>query len=169
MALVPDVRLRDLGPRDAAVLSQWLHAPDIEAWWGTLASAQSEMRLVAESPSALRCMIEAGGETVGYAHAFDSSLSALSDHPAIPRGTWMCHAFVGSPMHRGRGVGQQALDLLVLDVFATTLAVACAVIVPVRRERAARAHETAGFRWVAIGDDPVLGPSWLMLRSRPSR
>jgi aminoglycoside 6'-N-acetyltransferase len=169
MAPPAHVGLRDLGPRDASVLSQWLHAPDIEAWWGTLASAQSEIRLVAESPSALRRMIDADGETVGYAHAFDSGLSAHSDHPAIVSGAWMCHAFVGSAPHRGRGIGQQALDLLVIEVFATTLAVACAVVVPVRRERAARAYEATGFRWVAISNDPVLGPSWLMLRGRPQR
>ncbi len=67
----------------------------------------------------------------------------------------------------GRGMGEKALDLLVREVFTTTLAVACAVLVPVRRERAARAHETVGFRWIAIRDDPLLGPSWLMLRERP--
>ena len=31
---------------------------------------------------------------------------------------------------------------------------------------ALRAYEQAGFRWIRVWDDPVFGPSWLMLLER---
>ena len=52
-------------------------------------------------------------------------------------------------------------------MFATTLAVACSGLVSIRNEAAARAYERAGFRWLQVLQDPLLGPSWLMLKERP--
>ena len=86
--------------------------------------------------------------------------------PAVPAGTWDCDLFIGSEPDRGRGHGQAALDLLVGEVFATTLAIACMIVISVRNERAARAYENVGFRWVAVTWDPIQGPSWVMLRDR---
>jgi len=41
-------------------------------------------------------------------------------------------------------------------------------VVSVKTEMAARAYERANFRWRRIWSDPLLGPSWLMLRERPA-
>ena len=60
------------------------------------------------------------------------------------------------------------LALLAEEVFATTLAVACSGVVSIRNEAAARAYERAGFRWQRIWSDRLLGPSWLMLKERPT-
>jgi hypothetical protein len=65
------------------------------------------------------------------------------------------------------GRAAEALSLLAEEVFATTLALACYGLVPVTNEAAARAYEGARFRWRQIWSDPVLGPSWVMLRERP--
>jgi hypothetical protein len=62
----------------------------------------------------------------------------------------------------------EALALLAEEVFATTLAIACCGLVPITNEAVARAHERAQFRWRHVWNDPVLGPSWVMLRERPS-
>ncbi len=59
------------------------------------------------------------------------------------------------------------LALLTEEVFATTLAVACSAVVSIRNEAAVRAYERAGFRWLRVLQDPLLGPSWLMLKERP--
>ena len=58
------------------------------------------------------------------------------------------------------------LALLTEEVFATTLAVACSSLVSIRNETAARAYERTGFRWLQVLQDPLLGPSWLMLKER---
>jgi hypothetical protein len=62
----------------------------------------------------------------------------------------------------------EALALLAEEVFTTTLAIACCGLVPITNEPVARAHERAQFRWRQIWNDPVLGPSWVMLRERSS-
>lgn len=161
--------LRPAKPGDRDLIHRWLRNPEVSRWWGNLASAEAEISLALESGSALCRIIETGGLPIGYAQAADCGLTSSPPIAAVPAGTWNCHVFIGSEAHRGRGAGQAALDLLVGEVFASTLAVACMIAVPVRNERAARAHEAAGFRWVAVAEDPIHGPSWVMLRERPPR
>jgi RimJ/RimL family protein N-acetyltransferase len=160
------IRLRPLELSDDLLLRRWIATPDVQRWWGSAASAEAEMRLARADPAAITRMIVAGGETVGYAQALDASL--LGDRPpSAPAGAWDCDLFIGSPAHRGLGLGGRALDLLVAEVFRSSLALACMLLVSVRNERAARACEAIGFRWSAIHDDAQLGPCWVMLRDRP--
>ena len=35
-------------------------------------------------------------------------------------------------------------------------------------EPAIRAYERAGFQWARVWEDPISGPSWMMLRHRPA-
>ena len=114
-------------------------------------------------------MIEIEGVAVGYAQAVDNGRPNAPRGGPVPAGAWDCNLFIGSAPHRGQGHGQRALDLLVAEVFASTLAVACVIVVSVRNERAARAYEKIGFKWVAVAEDPIHGPSWVMLRERPRR
>jgi RimJ/RimL family protein N-acetyltransferase len=47
--------------------------------------------------------------------------------------------------------------------------VALSVFVSLANEPAIRAYERAGFQWAEVWEDPIFGPSWMMLRHRPAR
>lgn len=168
MAACPDVsvHLRPVAAADWPLIRGWLALPEIQRWWGNLASAEAEMRLAFETPSALCRIVEVHGSPVGYAHAMDATLWGSDLPDGMPPGTWDADVFIAAPQYRGRGVGRTALKLLAAEVFSTTLAVAISVFASIRSEQAVRAYEQAGFRWVRVWDDPVLGPSWLMLLER---
>ncbi|MFM9942514.1 MAG: GNAT family N-acetyltransferase [Hyphomicrobiaceae bacterium] len=164
----PELRLLPVAPRDQGLIRHWLRDPGVQAWWGNAAAAEAEVAVVLASDGALARMIHLGDEPIGYAHAVDS---ASLDGPlpvAIQPGTFDCDLFIGVAAHRGQGHGQRALDLLALEVFGTTLALACSVVVSIRNERAVRAYERVGFVWKSVWQDPIAGPSWVMVRQRPA-
>lgn len=161
------VRLLPVGARDQLQIRQWLRDPGVQAWWGNAAAAEAEIAIALQSEAALARMITVDGESIGYAHALDAaSLEPPFPHVIKP-GTYDCDLFIGAAPHRGQGHGQRALELLAHEVFATTLALACSIVVSVRNERAVRAYERAGFIWKSVWNDPMSGPSWVMLRERP--
>jgi RimJ/RimL family protein N-acetyltransferase len=162
------VRLRPATPEDRFRIHRWLVEPAIQAWWGNAASAEAEVNLAMASETALCRIIEYGNDAVGYAHAVEIGLWGGARPAELAPGTWDTDLFIASEPHRGRGLGAVALDLLVAEVFATTLAVACCGVVSIRNEAAVRAYEQAGFRWLRIWHDPLSGPSWLMLKDRPA-
>ena len=42
------------------------------------------------------------------------------------------------------------------------------IALSVRQENpAVRLYERAGFRWLRIWQDPLIGPAWLLLKERP--
>lgn len=168
-AAIPDVSLRPFTAADWPLLQRWLARPDIEAWWGPAASSEAGVRMALESRAALCRLVIADGEPVGYAHAVDATLWGEALPEGLPAGTWDIDIFIASGAFRGRGAGSAALEQLVAEVFSTTLAVAVCIFVSVRNERAVRAYEKAGFRWLGISRDPGLGPHWIMLRERPAR
>ena len=155
-------------PRDADdLLRRWLAVPAVVAWWGNRAVAEARLRLAAESRAAIRCLVLLDGEPIGYAQALDSAGAGGPVNARLDPGIWECDLFVGSERHRGQGLGTAALDLLVTEVFATTLATGCAIFVPVASERVARACEGIGFRWTGVTRDPATGMVWVMVRNRP--
>jgi aminoglycoside 6'-N-acetyltransferase len=160
------VDLRAVVPADRFLVRRWLTEPHVEAWWGSRATAEADVTLALSSSSALCRMILYEGNPVGYAQAVDVDLRRETKPADIPAGSYDVDLFVGAKDLLGKGIGRRALDLLTADVFATTLAVACCVVPSIRNEAAVRAFEKAGFRWVAIFDDPINGPSWVMLKLR---
>ena len=162
-----ELRLRPATPEDRFRIRRWLAEPEIAAWWGNAASAEAEINLAMASETALCRIIECDGAPIGYAHAVEIGLWGAERPEDLAPGTWDIDLFVASPEHRGRGVGAAALARLTGEVFATTLAVACASVVSIRNEAAVRAYERAGFHWRRVWHDPLSGPSWLMLRERP--
>ncbi len=148
------------------MLRAWLQRKDVQRWWGSAASAEAEIRMVFETPSAIGRIVECEGKPVGYAHAIDATYWGASLPEGIPPGAWDVDIVIADPAHRGRGVGQAALEELAGEVFSTTLAVALCVFVSVRNEKAVRAYERAGFKWKCVWDDPEFGASWMMLRQR---
>lgn len=161
-----EVRLRPATPEDRFTIRRWLADPKVQSWWGNVASAEAEITLAMSSPSALCRIIECDGLAVGYAQAAEVGLWG-QDRPQLAPGTWEIAYFMGPQDPGNAGLGPAALTLLVEEVFATTLALACCGVAPIRNEAAVRAYEKAGFRWQQIWRDALLGPAWLMLRERP--
>jgi ribosomal protein S18 acetylase RimI-like enzyme len=162
------VCLRPVEAADWPLIRGWIKRPDIERWWGSATAAEAEMRLVAETGPAIARIVLVAGEPAGYAHAIDAGhWGELPD--GMPPGTWDVDMFIAEPRHRRKGVGETALNLLAEEVFATTLALSLSVFVSVANEAAVRAYERAGFEWARVWEDPIVGPSWMMLRHRPAR
>lgn len=164
-----DVHLRPVEAGDWALIRAWIQRPDIQRWWGSGAAAEAEMRLVAETGPALARVVLVQGAPVGYAHAIDAAHWGGALPEGMPAGTWDADIFIAEPSARGRGVGERALRLLADEVFTTTFAMAMAVFVSVANEPAIRAYERAGFQWARVWEDPIFGPSWMMLLPRPGR
>jgi RimJ/RimL family protein N-acetyltransferase len=162
----PTITLRPATPGDRFMIRRWLADPDIETWWGSRASAEAEIALAMESPSALCRIIEDTAQPVGYAHAVDAGLWGETLPKEIPPGCWDLDIFIGSATHRAQDSGQRAIELLAREVFATTLAVACCIVISVKNEAAVRAYERTGFRWLSVWNDPASGPSWVLLKER---
>ncbi|MEO1205166.1 MAG: GNAT family N-acetyltransferase [Pseudomonadota bacterium] len=163
-----NVRLRPANEGDWPELKRWLALPGVVQWWGSANAVEAEIRIVFETPSAVARIIQLDGRPIGYAHAIDSTHWGQDLPNGMPRGTYDVDCLIAEPHHRGRGIGRRAVEMLVDEVFATTLCIACSVTVPVRNETVVRAYEKIGFRWVEVFDDPEVGPSWLMLKHRPS-
>ena len=163
-----EVHLRPAQPEDRFRMRRWLTDPEVQAWWGNAASAEAEITLAMGSEASLCRIIESAGEPIGYAHAVEIGLWGEQQPDGLPAGTWDIDLFIASAEHRGRGAGRAPLSLLVEEVFATRLAIACCAVVSIRNEAAARAYEKAGFRWLRIWQDPIDGPCWVMLKERPA-
>ncbi len=166
------VSLRPALAEDRFRIRRWLADPEVEAWWGNAASAEAEINMAMSSAAALCRIVESEGAPIGYAHALEIGLWADERPAELEPGTWHISYFLStnfrSGQHRGPDLGSAVVALLAAEVFATTLAVACSGVVSIRNEAAARAYERAGFRWQQIWSDRLLGPSWLMLKERPT-
>src|SRR5262245_21638500 len=161
------VRLRPALIEDRFRSRGWLANRGTAAYLGKCDSAEAEISWALASQTALRRIVEGDRTPIGYAHALEIGLWTEERPPDLASGTWHIGYFLGlgqrCPLHTGAAV----LALLSAEVFSTTLAMACPSVVSVKNETAARAYERAGFRWLRIWNDRLLGPSWLMLRERP--
>jgi aminoglycoside 6'-N-acetyltransferase len=167
MTIEQAVRLRAATPEDRFVVRRWLSDPQVQSWWGTAASAEAKITLALASTAALPRIIERDGIAIGYAQAVETGLWAAAPPDGVPAGGWDVDYFMAPAAGDATEVGSTVLALLTEEVFATTLAVACSGLVSITNEAAARAYERAGFRWLQVLQDPLLGPSWLMLKERP--
>jgi aminoglycoside 6'-N-acetyltransferase len=161
------IRLRPMSAGDWPLVRRWLARPDVEAWWGPISATEPGIRLARDGRGLCR-IVEVAEVPVGYAQAVDIALWGEQLPTGIPPGTWDLDVFIADERHRGQGIGSRALSALADEVFATTLAPAVSVFVAVRNERAVRAYERAGFRWIAIAQSAGV-PEWVMLQDRPVR
>ncbi len=164
-----DCRLRDVTLVDRPMIWRWLRQPDVASWWGNAPSGVATVSTALASSTAICRIIERqGAEPIGYVQALDcGALGALASTSLMP-GAWQCDAFIAVAGARGKSYGRSAVDLVVREVFSSSLALTCTVMLPIRREQTARAYESIGFHWVRIVDDALLGPCWLMQRDRGS-
>ncbi|MFN3867562.1 MAG: GNAT family N-acetyltransferase, partial [Hyphomicrobiaceae bacterium] len=135
----PALALRRATTADWRLIRQWIALPDIQRWWGSPAAAEAEIRMALDGEAAISCLVMLGEEPIGYAHAIDAAHWGPSLPDGMPAGTWDIDVFIATPEHRGKGLGEAAVNLLAAEVFATTLALALSVFVPVTNERAVRA------------------------------
>jgi RimJ/RimL family protein N-acetyltransferase len=164
---VAEIALRSVLPQDWDRVRAWLQQAEIQAWWGGLAAAEAEIAIAAESPSAICRLIVVDDIPIGYGHALDADLVRSTRTDGLLPGTYVAALFIADPAHRQRAAGETALSALTREVFSSTLAPACATLVPVRHEAAVRAAERAGYSWIGVRDDGPGGRSWLMVRERP--
>lgn len=157
--------LRPATQEDRFRIRRWLAAPDTELWWGDRASAEAQITLAMGSPAALCRIIEHGADPTGYAQASEVGLWSEAWPQELPPGSWQVAVLLAAGPNQTEW-RRRALDAITEEVFATTLAVACAAAIPVTCEPAVRAYEMAGFRWSRIWHDPLLGAVWLMLKER---
>lgn len=160
--------LRPATSADWRSIRAWIARPEVQRWWGSPNAAEAEIRIALDSEAAISRMVVLGDEPIGYAHAIDASHWGPSLPDGMPAGTWDIDVLIAAPEHRGQGFGERAVDLLAAEVFSTTFALALSVFVSVKNEAAVRAYERAGFEWVRVLEDPIFGPSWMMLRERPA-
>ncbi len=161
-----NIQLRPAEQTDWNQIRQWLALPDIQQWWGPLATTEAEVMLALKSDHAICRVICADGEAVGYGHAVDATVWGDELPEELAPGTWDIDLFIAARQFRNRGVGGKAVGLLSEEVFATTLATAVCVFPSIANEQAVRAYERAGFRWKSVWQDPIFGPSWFMVRER---
>lgn len=160
------MRIRPVAEEDRFLIRRWLSDPEVQRWWGGAAAAEAAITLALESVHALPRVVECDSRPIGYTQAIDAAILGEQQPAQMPPGSWQVAFFTGVAEHRDQNVEGTALALLAGEVFSTTLAVACCGIVSVRNEAGVRAYEKAGFRWLQIWPDRVLGPCWLMEKSR---
>jgi hypothetical protein len=186
--------LRPATAEDRPRIRRWLALPAARSWVGDAPGAEARVILAMGSAAALCRVVEEAAVPIGYGHAAEAALWAGSLPAVVAPGTWELELFIAAPAKThpapadvapagageaaGAALGEtpqparrpcaaEALALLADEVFATTLAIACCGLVPVTHEAAVRAYERAHFRWQRIWNDPVRGPTWVMLRERP--
>lgn len=163
------VTLRPATQRDWPRIDRWLTQPEIGRWWGSRSAAQAAVIAALDAPMGLCSIVEVEGSAAGYAHALEADAHGGFPAERDMSGCYRIDAFVGEAGFRGRGIGGMALRLVTTEVFQTTLAIAAVAVVSIRNEAAVRAHEKAGFAWVRVVQDPLLGPCWLLRRERADR
>jgi len=161
------IRLRPATAEDGFLIRRWLRDPATQGCWGNRASAEAEITLARLSETALTRIVTWEKRPIGYAQAIDIGLRHGAKPPEFLPGTWDTQFCMALPRQRAKSVLAAIPALLAAEVFASTLAVACSGLVLIRQEMVARAYEQAGFRWRRIWNDPLFGPTWLMLKERP--
>jgi aminoglycoside 6'-N-acetyltransferase len=167
-AIEPRLHLREVADGDRFRLHRWMADPHVGAWFGSRTAAEALLLLARETPSALARLILLEGTPIGYAQALDAEIAEADRRPGWPRGALVLDAFIGEATHRGQGHGAHALTLVRDEVFATTLAPAVVILVPITREDLVRRLEHAGFRWRSIQNDTTRGACWVMMAERAS-
>ncbi len=163
------VALRPLTDGDHFLVRRWLREPEIFHWWGSVSAAEAEVNLALAGASTLCRMVCRDGVAIGYAHAGDAALWHSRLPAELPSGAWDMHVFIGDRAARGSGAGPAAIRLLLAEVWTTTLALACSVLVPIDSEAAVRVYEKAGFRWRGIVRDGTGRSLWLLVHEREGR
>jgi aminoglycoside 6'-N-acetyltransferase len=148
-----DVGLGAVSPkRHRPLIERWLRNPHVVRWWGIQEEFVSTLERRSPDTHAL---ITAGGRPVGYLcwqHPSRAELVAaqLTD---LPEHLVDIDILIGEPTCIGRGIGPQALTLLLKRLESEGVEVA-GLAASVSNRSAIRAFEKAGFRLFRDFEEP---------------
>jgi aminoglycoside 6'-N-acetyltransferase len=143
-------------------LRGWLLRPHVARWWG---DAQQAMEHAAQCRPDAHAVIVADGTPVGYLCWQTPSLAELADAGLtdLPEGLVDIDILIGEPGLLGRGVGSQALKLLLARLHKESSFSHAGLGTSESNVRAIRAFERAGFRLFREFQDPEWGPCRYMM------
>lgn len=142
----PSVRLRPLRPEDYATVLSWYGDPEVVA---------PHDRFLTDTPETFAQGVEsAAGDPTSLAPRFAVERRSESDLAGIV-GHYLAHPvleyvdiwyLIGNPAARGRGVGGEAVGLLVEHLFRTTSVERVGATIDVENAPSVRIVERLGFR-----------------------
>ena len=135
----------------------WLRQPHVARWWG---DAQEAMDHATQSAPEAHALIVEDGTPVGYLcwqkpTRQELEAAGLTD---LPEGLVDIDILIGEPDLLGRGIGSQALQLLLVRLRQELSVLFAGLGTSVSNVRAMRAFERAGFRFFRDFQDPEWGP-----------
>ena len=172
---------RPLVRQDFPLLSEWLSAPHVRAWWredpGAVAVEERYGPVVDRSDPTEVFVIERGGQPIGiiqrYRFADNPDWREAMSAAGAPTEAAGIDYFIGLESLIGAGIGPQVIDLFVAETWQHYPDVTAVVAsIQAGNRRSWRALEKIGFRRAWTGelasDDPSdAGISHLYLRDRP--
>lgn len=145
------------------MLTRWLESAEVRRWWGDPTDRVEQVR---DTPDGSHSIIAADGKPVGYIRWQAPSREELeaAGLENIPDGAIDIDLFVGEAEWRHRGLGSEALGVLVDRLKETTSAPAAGLCTSVENHAAHRAFAKAGFTIFTRFDDPTFGPCYVFLK-----
>jgi aminoglycoside 6'-N-acetyltransferase len=157
VAHVNEVGLEVFDPqRDLQLLERWLRSPHVARWWG---NPDLQLKTLEQRSEETHALITADGRPAGYLcwqrpSREELDAAGLTD---LPKDLVDIDILIGEPELLGRGVGPQALVLLLAKLRGEGVGFA-GVGTSISNRAAVRAYEKAGFRLFKDFSEPGSGP-----------
>jgi aminoglycoside 6'-N-acetyltransferase len=146
---------------DLARLRRWLHAPEVQRWWGEPRDEFELLRADLNEPRMTMRIVSFKERPFAYAQDYDVHAWPQPHLAHLPQGARAIDSFIGWPSMIGRGHGQAYLRLLAERLCAEG-APLVAIDPAEDNVRARRAYEKAGFRPAGSAATEA-GPAVLMV------
>ncbi len=159
-----DLRLEPFDlERHGTLLEEWLRRPYVVRWWY---DPKRALESAATRPPESHALIVVEGRPVGYIcweppPPEELEAAGLSD---LPDRLMDIDIMIGEPDALGRGIGPQALALLLQRLREDPSVEWAGLGTSLANERAIRACEKAGFRRFREFGDPEIGPALYLVR-----
>ena len=159
-----DIRLADIETGQLGKLRSWLQAEHVRPWFPNAEEAFEWAHSVPENGR--QRFITEGDRPVGYIRWTYVSRAVLDSigFQDIPANSADLDLLIGSKRDIGRGIGGQALELVVQELRAERIAPLAALTTSVDNHSAHKAFARAGFRTDRKYSPEGFGRCFLMLR-----
>ncbi len=159
-----EVSLHPFDPaRHSELLRTWLKRQHVRRWWGdpeqTFKASQEPSHAVHQA------IIFTASTPVGYVRWQRMSRAELKAAGLLEvlEQTYDIDIFIGEIARLGRGIGPEALRILLRQLRRDPSIPCASVGTSVANTSAIRAYEKAGFRRLRLFDDPEWGRCWIMV------